>query len=74
MMLGYQAYYSETSCDFFSIRPTGAISGNAFDTKRKKEGGDGLTRWVPFQRSRGPTLQRLRNDRLYSFQEGREFI
>ena len=45
IVLGYLAYYSETSCDFFyyffSIRPTDPISGNAFDGKRRKKG-DGL--------------------------------
>ena len=43
IVLGYLAYYSETSCDFFyyffSIRPTDPISGNAFDGKRRKKRG-----------------------------------
>ena len=47
MMLAKQTSVSETTCEFFflgffSIRPTDPISGNAFDTKRKKRG-DGLT-------------------------------
>ena len=47
VVLGYHAYYSETSCDFFlrfvfSVRPTDPISGNVFDGNEKKKG-DGLS-------------------------------
>ena len=41
---GFQASYSQTSCDFFKLFfhptdwPTGLKSGNAFDAKRQKGG------------------------------------
>ena len=43
MMLGYQASYSETSCDFF-FNPTDRPNIRKFDAKQKR--GDGLTRYI----------------------------
>ena len=42
VVLGYQGYYFETSCDFcfsfFFFNPIDPTSGNAFDCKRRKKG------------------------------------